>query len=393
MKIRYKTLGVNAMLKIFNVKNYKNFKETLTIDFSNVGGYRFNTECVDDGIITKMIIYGRNATGKTNLGAAIMDIQRILFGYHQDEQGIFLNADSDDASAEFDYEFEFGKDRLEYSYACNEKRTLFYEKLSLNGKKVFDINFIEGKYDINLKVIHAETVIIDMYRIAIEDKLDQGMEEKQLPFLRWLLNNTAFSSQSPLMKLYKYVSTMRMQSIRLSAENLPGQSYDRFFDMLSKNGNLREFEGFLNVMGIECQLSLETLPDGKKELYFKHKTPVPFIKSASSGTIALMNLYRSFIMPASGASFFYMDEFDAFYHYEMSDHVIQYIKEHYPKCQFLMTTHNTNLMSNRLMRPDCLMILSRFGTLTALCNATERELREGHNLEKMYISGEFEKYE
>lgn len=30
------------------------------------------------------------------------------------------------------------------------------------------------------------------------------------------------------------------------------------------------------------------------------------------------------------------------------------------------------------------------GTLTALCNATERELREGHNLEKMYISGEFE---
>ena len=39
------------------------------------------------------------------------------------------------------------------------------------------------------------------------------------------------------------------------------------------------------------------------------------------------------------------------------------------------------------------IILSRKGTLTALCNATQRELREGHNLEKMYISGEFEKYE
>ena len=39
------------------------------------------------------------------------------------------------------------------------------------------------------------------------------------------------------------------------------------------------------------------------------------------------------------------------------------------------------------------VILSRKGTLTALCNATQRELREGHNLEKMYISGEFEKYE
>ena len=42
---------------------------------------------------------------------------------------------------------------------------------------------------------------------------------------------------------------------------------------------------------------------------------------------------------------------------------------------------------------SCLFILSREGNLTALCNATQRELREGHNLEKMYISGEFEKYE
>lgn len=58
-----------------------------------------------------------------------------------------------------------------------------------------------------------------------------------------------------------------------------------------------------------------------------------------------------------------------------------------------MTTHNTNLMTNRFMRPDCLFILSGSGSLTALSNATVRELREGHNLEKMYISGEFERYE
>lgn len=72
---------------------------------------------------------------------------------------------------------------------------------------------------------------------------------------------------------------------------------------------------------------------------------------------------------------------------------ICFFKQKYPKCQMIMTSHNTNLMTNRIMRPDCLFILSRKGTLTALCNATERELREGHNLEKMYISGEFEKYE
>jgi hypothetical protein len=45
------------------------------------------------------------------------------------------------------------------------------------------------------------------------------------------------------------------------------------------------------------------------------------------------------------------------------------------------------------MRPDCLFILSGKGILTSFCNSTQRELKEEHNLEKMYISGEFEMYE
>lgn len=381
------------MLKKFTVMNYKNFKKPLTVDFSKVGGYRFNTDCVSENIITKLLIYGRNTTGKTNLGEAMTDIQGIMFDTRQSDNDIFLNADSDETTAEFTYEFEFGKDTLQYFYCLDERRVLYKEKLSVNGYNIFDIDFTTAEYDVDLKQVCAETVVIDMYRRAIDEVRGQGIAEKQLPFLRWLVNNAAFGSDSPLMKLYSYVSSMRKQSIRLTTQNRQGRSYDRFYELLAKGGNLKDFEDFLHAMGIECNLVMEMLPDGRYELYFKYHTLVPFAKNASSGTIALMNLYLFFIMPAAEASFFYMDEFDAFYHYEMSDNVIKYIKKHYPKCQFVMTTHNTNLMSNRLMRPDCLMILSRYGTLTALCDATERELREGHNLEKMYKSGEFEKYE
>ena len=149
----------------------------------------------------------------------------------------------------------------------------------------------------------------------------------------------------------------------------------------------------LNTMGIKCKLVLKKLPDGQRELYFSHDKLIPFYKNASSGTLALTNLYRRFVSTLRSSSFVYLDEFDAFYHYEMAENVIKFFKRNYPKCQIIMTSHNTNLMTNRLMRPDCLFILSSSGTLTALCNATLRELREGHNLEKMYIAGEFEKYE
>ena len=47
-------------------------------------------------------------------------------------------------------------------------------------------------------------------------------------------------------------------------------------------------------------------------------------------------------------------------------------------------------MSNKIMRPDTLFILSTSGKLTPLCKATDRELREGHNLGKLYMNGEFD---
>ena len=166
-----------------------------------------------------------------------------------------------------------------------------------------------------------------------------------------------------------------------------------FYEMLEENDGLNDLECFLNEMGIECKLVLKKLPDGQKELYFAHEKLVPFYGNASSGTLALVELYRKLVFNVYNSSLVYLDEFDAFYHYEMSDNVVRFFKKKYPDSQIIMTTHNTNLMTNRLMRPDCMFILSRKGTLTALCNATERELREGHNLEKMYISGEFEKYE
>ena len=45
------------MLKKFVVKNYKNFKDEVTIDFENIAGYQFNTDCLSEGIIGKMLIY------------------------------------------------------------------------------------------------------------------------------------------------------------------------------------------------------------------------------------------------------------------------------------------------------------------------------------------------
>ena len=56
--------------------------------------------------------------------------------------------------------------------------------------------------------------------------------------------------------------------------------------------------------------------------------------------------------------------------------------------QSILTSHNTYLMQNRLTRPDCCYIITN-GRITSLYDATDKDIREGHNLEKMYINGVF----
>ena len=62
------------MLKLFQVSGFKNFKDTITLDFSDVRNYNFSTSCITDKTIGKMIIYGKNSVGKTNFGLALFDI-------------------------------------------------------------------------------------------------------------------------------------------------------------------------------------------------------------------------------------------------------------------------------------------------------------------------------
>lgn len=365
------------MLKKFTVSNYKNFKDEISLDFSKIGEYSFNADC-----LSMRLIYGRNATGKTNFGRALLDIKILLYGmFRNDENSVLINADSQD-TAKFIYEFQFGSDEVVYKYSRFANTELCDEELYINGEAIFKCDFKNSKFDFQgLSIISAETV--NTKRYLNKDEMDN---EYVLPFLRWLINNTAFSDDSVLIQLSKYVRKMDM--ITVGHDLL--YSNRNFLENLKNPVYLHNFEDFLNLMGIECKLVLQELPDGQVELYFSQNKLVPFYSTASSGTLALTSLYQKIV---SNLSLIYLDDFAAFYHYEMAEKLICYFKDKYPECQFIMTSHNTNLMTNKIVRPDCLFILSSRGTLTALCDATERELREGHNLEKMYISGEFEKYE
>lgn len=244
------------MLKKLTVSNYKNFKDEISLDFSKIGEYSFNMDS-----LSMRLIYGRNATGKTNFGTALLDIKILLYGmFRNDENCVLINADSQKDTAKFIYEFQFGSDEVTYKYSRFENRNLCDEELYINGEAIFKCDFKNSKfYFQGLSIISAETVNTNRY--LNKDEMDN---EYVLPFLRWLINNTAFSDDSVLIQLFEYVRKMDM----ITVGNDLLYSNRNFLENLKNPVYLHNFEDFLNVMGIECKLVLQELPDGQAELYF-----------------------------------------------------------------------------------------------------------------------------
>ena len=166
-------------------------------------------------------------------------------------------------------------------------------------------------------------------------------------------------------------------------------SKDILNDILEK-GHLQEFEEFLNEAGIVCRL---------KETDFGGKPPsigfefdgeiIDFWKTASRGTRSLALFYFWYQRIRDGdASLIFIDEFDAFYHHSLSKLIVKKMKE-IEKSQVIITTHNTSVMTNDLLRPDCYFLLKN-NVIKSLSQKTDEELCFEYNIEKMYKSGFFE---
>lgn len=162
---------------------------------------------------------------------------------------------------------------------------------------------------------------------------------------RYILSNALLPIGSALLQFDEYVRRMRFFSgAQQYAMNAHSRILEAFSDYLGEEAHLRDFEQFLNAMGIACKLKTVQTIDGHYELYFDYQKLVPFYDNTSSGTKSLMTFYRRYIMSMKNPSFIFMDEFDAFYHYEMADKLVQYLKTRYTDCQVVLTTHNTNLI-------------------------------------------------
>jgi AAA15 family ATPase/GTPase len=216
---------------------------------------------------------------------------------------------------------------------------------------------------------------------------------ENLSILKYVRNNTVLDDVKDSLVFDKFFSFVeKMLFFRSLRDNnyigIKAESSGIQEDIISRQ-NVKKFELFLNNSGIECVL--DTIEEaGNEKLAFNFNgVKLPFFKIASQGTIALSVFYfwLQRIKEDKNISFLFIDEFDAYYHHKLSKSIVQELKG--TGIQFVLTTHNPTIMNNHLLRPDCYFVMNS-KEIKTLSDSTDRDLREAHNLEKLYKSSAFD---
>lgn len=372
----------NNMLKRFSVTNFKNFQDKITFDLGDTRNYKFNPKCVKDGVVNKAIIYGKNASGKSNLLFAIFDIVSGFTDYqdHVFKYNHYKNLYNDiKNTVVFEYEFILNNQSVVYICEKSDHYTFVAERLFINDTLILDRESSQSEFIINIPEL---------------ENFDNTLADFNLSVIKYVYKNTKIKELNndiakTFVELINFVEKMLFFYSLHDRQYIGLKTYthESIYKRIIDSNRLQDFAQFLNNFDLNYNLVASTDAQGQPTVAIKFPNQiVEFNQLASSGMLALALFYYWFINIAE-IKLLVIDEFDAFYHNKLSAKFVKLLID--ADCQVILTTHNTSVMTNDLMRPDCYFRINGNG-ITSLANATDIEIREAHNLEKIYRSGWFD---
>lgn len=370
------------MLKKFSVSNFKNFENRIEVDFGKHSNYEFNKDIVQDDCISKCMVYGINGSGKSNLALAIFDIvlhltdkEKLVDKYLP----FYHNLNSKKLEAEFEYTYIFDGIELIYSYRKKDPFTLTYEKIMIDGVEVFWFDYLQNNGECKLRGTENLNLI-----------QQEDMGGGQISRIKYIKSNSMLFENEVNRTFISFIRSVESMLLFYSLDQNRYQGFrnggESYTQGILRANKMEDFEVFLKGNQIDYNL-VEMNINGIPEIGCRMgKNIVPFSLVASTGTKSLA-LFFYWYISLNNVSLVYIDEFDAFYHHELAIKLVELLRDK-KDTQVIFSTHNTDLLSNDILRPDAYYKIhdNRIDSLSAL---TSKDLRQAHNIQKMYKAGAF----
>ena len=420
------------MILKFSVENFLSFKDEVILDFEAT-----NSKDLEDSHVIQVssgvrilklgVIYGANASGKTNLIKALSFIHNFLFTIRNKDQTttivpFLLNNDSKNASTKFRLEFFVEGKKYIYLLELNEYRVIS-ESLSyyptIKPFLIFSRKIVNeiSKIKFNAKLRVGKTIIKEMdvkclnnmsvfaaynqvnIQIPIFDDVIGWMKNQFMPSITPLHNLSAYIhkkiSKDDISKNYivEFLkkADFNIDDFILQVDKVPIQ--ENLVDMISKTSDMSEEE----KERVKKEKTIEF-----RRILFKHKILNQdgeekfFVLPEdlqSPGTMRTMGLACAINQALQRNAFLAIDEVESSLHPRLVEFVIETFLKQSRQSQLIFTTHYDGLLEEEdLFRKDNIFFTNKKkdGSTELYSLADFKGLSRISSLKKAYKYGKFD---
>ncbi len=408
------------MLLEFRVKNFRSYQDeqTLSMLASSDDSHPSNVSQVggeEDGrYINSAIIYGANASGKSNLIIAISLLKNLVVLSHQHQKGMLLNhhpfrfdQKCIDRPTVFDIRFKKAGILYDYHLAFTSKEIVEESlhsspnnrRAMIFGRKGQTFEFRKDKME--QEIISRRTLENTLYLSTSVQFNYQGTT----PAFEWFRDDLLVldtTSQDQL--LDKVIDRMNrnkrfkndlLKALRIADLGIVGVSGK------VKDVPLREMEGRLPPQLIGAMTILGT-PVRERSLKFTHIVMMEGKEerfdledlNESEGTRKLFSVIGPIIDTLSTGGTMVIDELDTKLHHDISKWIVGLFhdpKQNKKGAQLIFNTHDLNLLDQSLFRRDQIWFTEKDADhgCTSLYSLVEFHERKDRDILKAYTQGRY----
>jgi uncharacterized protein len=404
------------MLLEFKCGNFRSFKDIVT--FSMIGS-RIN-ELEESNVnafgkykvLKSAVIYGANASGKSNLIKAMSFMKNFVLNFFEKSQitdlipiDFYKLSKISEKEPSF-FEISFIQNLREYRYGFQlTKEKVQSEWLFITGKKKEITLFKREENDIKIGLLFKEgRGLIEKTRSNVlflpvvaqfnglfskevikwfsKFNIINGLNDDQvIPFsLNFIKNNQSKFLVEKLIKFADFgIDGFDVQSIKVEEKEIPSE-------IKSKMPKEMEIEG-IEMISLRTKHTRYDKDQKDDNIYFD------LDKSESEGTKKIFALSGPLLNTLSKGKIIVVDEFDARFHPMITKAIISLFnsKINNPhNAQLIFATHDVKLLSNNIFRRDQIWFTekNKYGA-SDLYSLVEYKVRNDATYEKDYLLGKY----
>jgi len=433
------------MILNFSVKNYRSINEKITLSFEaskdkELGKY-YIRNISNRNILRLAIIYGPNASGKTNILKALNSLRELVLNppekrtdrIPQYEPFIFTN---ESKNTEFEIEFIYKNTRylykVEFNNECiiNEELYFFSPRKSLIYKRSYnqDSKDTEIKFGSKIKIINQDKQFIKNLTLKNNTVLGAYLKsnlkiEEFNNVIRWFLRKLK-PIVYPKTDLTSWVlNNLEKENIEKRAilEILQKADLDiQDFDIKTEDEKIPEFiKNLLKTLEKEIEKEIEKSKPEQLSLKVKRVTP-SIVKLDNNGDLKVTKLFfnysiknKKYFLPyeeeSSGTKRFFqlaallsktlekdliipIDEIESSLHPDLIKQFLKIFLFNQSNSQLILTTHYRELLTEKdILRRDTIWFTDkksdRSTELYSLIDFPTEVLRKDYSIYKAYKSG------